>query len=98
MSASAAMKRVIPAGSYVLFLLFLAGIWVAISPFVMTTQPAGQSWLTSTVNDVVIGVILMVVALFGIVGYMLFALRDLLHEAQVRQEMAEQASQAPADR
>lgn len=98
MSASDAIKRVIPAGSYVLLLLFLAGIWVAISPFVMATQPAGQSWLTSTVNDVVIGVILMVVALFGIVSYMLFALRDLLHEAQARQEMAEQASQALADR
>ncbi|HLI72026.1 MAG TPA: hypothetical protein VKV19_19910 [Ktedonobacteraceae bacterium] len=98
MSTNDAVRRIIPAGSYVLFLLFLAGIWVAISPFVMTTQPAGQSWLASTVNNVVIGVILIVVALLGIVGYMLFALRDLLREAQARQEVAEQVSQAPADR
>ncbi len=88
-----AMRRLIPPGSYVLFLLFLTGIWVAISPFAMTTQPSGQHWIASTVNNVVIGSILMVVALFGILGYMLFALRDLLHEARASQERDEQAPQ-----
>jgi|SRR5579883_1343021 hypothetical protein len=97
MSVSEAMKRLIPPGSYVLFLLFLTGIWVAISPFVMTTQPAGQHWLPATVNNVVVGAIFMVVALSGIVGYMLFALRDLLREAQARREATELASQTPAD-
>ena len=95
-----AMRRLIPPGSYILFLFFLTGIWVAISPFAMTTQPSGQHWIAATVNNVVIGTILIVVALSGMLGYMLFALRDLLresHEAQeskASQEMAEQASEA----
>jgi hypothetical protein len=91
MRVSDAMWRLIPPGSYILFLFFLTGIWVAISPFAMTTQPSGQHWIASTVNNVVIGAILMAVSLLGILGYMVFALRDLLHEAQSSQEVAEQA-------
>lgn len=81
-----AMRRLIPPGSYILFLFFLAGIWLAISPFAMTTQPSGQHWIASTVNNVVIGTILMVVSLSGILSYMIFALRDLLREARASQE------------
>ena len=81
------MRRLIPPGSYILVLFFLTGIWVVMSPFVMTTQPSGQHWIASTVNNVVIGTILMVVSLLGILGYMLFALRDLLNEAQARQQV-----------
>src|SRR5437016_10754043 len=92
MSVRDAMRRLIPPGSYVLFLFFLTGIWVAISPFVMTTQPSGQHWMASTVNNVVIGTILIVVSLFGILGYLVFALRDLLAEVHGRQEVAEHAS------
>jgi hypothetical protein len=40
----------------------------------------------------VIGTILIVVSLFGILGYLGFALRDLLAEAQARQEVAEHTS------
>ena len=79
------MRRLIPPGSYVLFLLFLTGIWLTISPFVMTTQPSGAHWTTSTINNVTIGVIMLVVSLLGIVGYMVFALRDLIREAQAKQ-------------
>ena len=93
MHVSDAMWRLFPPGSYVLFLFFLTGIWVAISPFAMTTQPSGQHWIASTVNNVVIGAILMAVSLLGILGYMVFALRDLLCEAQASQEVAEQALQ-----
>jgi hypothetical protein len=39
---------------------------------------------------VVIGTILMGVSLFGILGYLLFALGDLLREAQAGQEVTEQ--------
>ena len=81
------MMRLIPPGIYILFLFFLTCIWVVMSPFVMTTQPSGQHWIASTVNNVVIGTILMVVSLLGILGYMLFALRDLLNEAQARQQV-----------
>jgi hypothetical protein len=93
MSMSNAMRRLIPPGSYVLFLFFLAGIWLTISPFVMTTQPSGLHWIASTVNNVTIGVIMMVVSLLGILGYLLFALHDLIRETQARQVAEQVASQ-----
>ena len=91
MSMSNAMRRLIPPGSYVLFLFFLVGIWLTISPFAMTTQPSGSHWIASTVNNVTIGVIMMVVSLLGILGYLLFALHDLIRETQARR-VAEQVA------
>ena len=88
-----AMRRILPPGSFVLFLLFLAGIWLTISPFAMTTQPSGAHWIASTINSVTIGAVMMVVSLLGILGYLLFALRDLIRETQARQETEQQASQ-----
>lgn len=79
------MRRLIPPTSAVLFLFFLTGIWLAISPFVMTTQPVGAHWIASTINNVTLGAILIIVSLLGILSYMTFALRDVLHEAQVKQ-------------
>jgi hypothetical protein len=93
MSMRDAMRRLIPPGSYVLFLFFLAGIWLTISPFAMTTQPSGSHWIASTVNSVTIGTIMMVVSLLGILGYMLLALRDMIREAQSKQEVEKQISQ-----
>src|SRR5216683_2511278 len=63
-----AMRRLVPPGSLVLFLFFLTGIWLAISPFAMTTQPSGQHWTAATVNNVTLGTIMMVVSLLGILG------------------------------
>ena len=88
-----AMRRLIPPGSYILLLFFLTGIWVAISPFIMQTQPSGHHWIASTINNVVIGTILIVVSLSGILGYLVFSLRDLLREAQARQGVSEQVQQ-----
>jgi hypothetical protein len=92
MSMGNAMRRLIPPGSYVLFLFFLVGIWLTISPFAMTTQPSGSHWIASTVNNVTIGVIMMVVSLLGILGYLLFALRDLIRETQARRAADQVAS------
>ena len=92
MSMSNAMRRLIPPGSYVLFLFFLAGIWLTISPFAMTTQPSGLHWIPSTVNNVTIGVIMMVVSLLGILGYLLFALRDLIRDTQSLKVAEQEAS------
>lgn len=86
MSVENAMRRILPPGSVVLFLLFLTGIWVTMSPFAMTTQPSGQHWIASTINDVTIGGVLMVVSLLGILAYLVLALRDLVREAQTKQE------------
>lgn len=91
MSVGDAMRRLIPPGSYVLFLLFLAGIWLAISPFVMTTQPSGSHWIASTVNNVTIGAIMMVVSLVGVLGYMLFALREMMREAEAKRAVVGQS-------
>ena len=92
MSMRDAMRRLLPPGSFVLFLFFLAGIWLTISPFAMTTQPSGAHWTASTINAVTIGAVMMVVSLLGILGYLLFALRDLIRETQAKQETEVQAS------
>ncbi len=79
------MRQLIPVASYVLFLFFLAGIWLAMSPFAMTTQPAGAHWIASTINNVTLGTIMIVVSLVGILGYAGLALRDIIREAQAKQ-------------
>jgi hypothetical protein len=81
-----AMRRLLPPGSYVLLLLFLTGIWLTISPFAMTTQPSGQHWIASTITNVTMGAILIIVSLLGILGYLALALRDLVRETQATQE------------
>lgn len=79
------MKRLISPGIYALVLLFLGGIWLAVSPFAMQSQPAGAIWKNFTINNIVIGAILIGVSLIGIVGYIAFALRDLLRELSTSQ-------------
>lgn len=93
MSMGDALRRLIPPGSYVLFLFFLTGIWLAISPFVMTTQPSGSHWIASTVNDVTIGGVMIVVSLLGILGYMLFALGEMMREAEAKRAVVKQSAQ-----
>jgi hypothetical protein len=88
-----ALRRLIPPGSYVLFLFFLTGIWLTISPFVMTTQPSGSHWIASTVNDVTIGGVMIVVSLLGILGYMLFALGEMMREAEAKRAVVKQSAQ-----
>jgi hypothetical protein len=92
MRISDAMRWLVPLGSLVLFLLFLTGVWLTMSPFAMTTQPSGQPWIVSTINTVTIGSVLMVVSLLGILAYMALALRDLIRETQAKQEANEQTA------
>ncbi len=81
-----AMRRLVPPGSLVLFLFFLTGIWLTLSPFAMTTQPSGQPWIASTINTVMLGGVLMVISLLGILAYMVLVLRDLMRETQAKEE------------
>jgi hypothetical protein len=92
MSVGNAMRRLVPPGSLVLFLLFLTGIWLTLSPFAMTSQPSGQSWIASTINTVTLGVVLLVVSLLGILAYMALALRDLIRETQAKPEADQEAA------
>ena len=80
------MSRLISPGTYVLALLFVAGIWLAASPFVMQTQPAGVAWTSSTTNNVAAGGVLIVVSLGGILIHLGLALRDLVSLAGTRAE------------
>ncbi len=89
---SKAMRRILPPGSVVLFLMFLTGIWLTMSPFAMTTQPSGQHWIASTITNVLIGGVLMVVSLLGILAYLALALRDLVREAQTKQEADQESA------
>jgi cytochrome c oxidase assembly factor CtaG len=92
MSVGNAMRRRVPPGSLVLFLLFLTSIWVTLSPFAMATQPSGQPWIASTINTVAIGGVLMVVSLLGILAYLALALRDLIRETQAKQEVDQETA------
>ena len=87
-----AMRRLVPPGSVVLFLLFLTGVWLTLSPFAMTTQPSGQHWIASTITTVTIGGVLMVVSLLGILAYLALALRDLTRETQAKQAADQQTA------
>ncbi len=80
------MSRLISPGIYVLALLFVAGVWLAASPYVMQTQPAGAAWTPSTINDVAAGGVLIVVALGGILIHLGLALRDMVSLAGARTE------------
>ena len=84
MQISEVLRRLVPPGSSVLSLFFLTGIWLTISPFAMTTQSSGQHWIASTITNVTIGAILMVVSLLGVLGYLALALRELTREIQVK--------------
>ena len=92
MNTRIAMRQLFTPGSVVLFLLFLTGIWLAMSPFAMTTQPSGQHWIASTITNVTVGGTLMVVSLFGILAYLALALRDLIREAQAKQEVDQETA------
>jgi hypothetical protein len=92
MSVGNAIRRLVPPGSVVLFLVFLTGIWLTLSPFAMTTQPSGRPWIASTITTVTSGVVLLVVSLLGILAYMALALRDLLRETRAKQEADQQAA------
>jgi hypothetical protein len=91
MNARIAMRQLFSLGSLILFLLFLTGIWLVMSPFAMTTQPSGHHWIASTINNVAVGGTLMVVSLFGILAYMILGLRDLIREAQAKQVANQEA-------
>ena len=88
-----AVRRLIPPGSFVFFLLFLVGMLLTISAFDLTSQPSVSHWIAATINIVTVGAIMMVVSLLGILGYMLFALHDMIREAEAKQADEQQASQ-----
>ncbi len=75
------MIRPVSPGVFALVLLLLAGVWVAVAPFVLSIQTLGAGWLNSTINDVAVGSVLIGASLLGIVLHVAFGLRDLVSAA-----------------
>ena len=92
------MSRLISPGIYVLALLFIAGLWLAASPFIMQTQPAAATWTPSTINNVGAGGVLIVVSLGGILIHLGVALRDLVRLAALRAETESTGQIVPTTR
>jgi hypothetical protein len=83
------MNRMMRWGIYPLLLTFIAGVWMLVSPFAMDTQAVSSGWSRVTVNDVVVGGILIAIALVGVGVALTLHLRDLVHVS------SQQSPQAP---
>ena len=59
-------ERLVSPGIYVLMIVFLAGVWLVMVPFVMQNQPAGATWQVATIDDVASGGALIVVSGLGV--------------------------------
>lgn len=75
------MNRLTLPGIATLAFTLITGMWLIISPFVMQTQPAGKPWIASTVNDVVLGGILLAVSLAAILAILGLRLLDVVRAA-----------------
>ncbi len=84
------MKRHFSMGVYALALIFIIGLWLVASPFVLQTQPSGSTWISSTINTVASGGVLIVVSLVGIGAYYLLGLSSAIREEVVSSATEEQ--------
>ena len=83
------MSRLVSPGIVALLLVLVAGAWLISAPVAIGFQPTGASWLTATKNDVAVGGLLVAVALVGVLGFLMLALRDLVRAADLRRAEAE---------
>ncbi|HUZ03421.1 MAG TPA: hypothetical protein VMU89_24010 [Thermomicrobiaceae bacterium] len=83
------MSRLVSPGIVALLLVLVAGAWLISAPVAIGFQPTGAAWLTATKNDVAVGGLLVAVALVGVLGFLMLALRDLVRAADLRRAEAE---------
>ncbi|WP_327108070.1 hypothetical protein [Nonomuraea glycinis] len=69
-------------GVCALVLLFLAGLWLVASPFVVGYQPAGAPYTAATVNSLWLGGGLAGLSFITLVLYAADALRELTTRAE----------------
>ena len=69
---------------YIQALFFFIGIWLVISPFVMTTQPIDGSWQDATINNVAAGGALIVLSLLGTLIPLAMTLNQAVREMEKR--------------
>ncbi|PSR35193.1 MAG: hypothetical protein C7B46_01935 [Sulfobacillus benefaciens] len=63
--------------SWISSIALLAGIWVAVSPFVVGfSHPVHKLWPASILGPVILGGIVAVISLAGLVGFWGIQLRD----------------------
>ena len=83
------MRQRLSPGIYALVLVFIAGVWLAASPFVLQTQPSGGAWIPATINAVASGGVLVVASLVGIGTYSLLAVNSAIRAEVIRARTAE---------
>jgi hypothetical protein len=88
------VNRLISPGAYVLAVILIAGVWLAGSPFIMQTQPAGAEWTSATINSVAAGAVLIVASLAGILIHLGLATRDLVTLSAIQAEVETETSMA----
>jgi hypothetical protein len=77
------MSRIFPLALITLAAIVVVGVWLIISPFLLGTQPAGAAWISSTINAVAVGAILVATAIAGIVIRGTLGLHELVDAGQV---------------
>ena len=70
-------------------LLFIAGIWLFLAPFIMEYQRVGEDWIDATRNDMWTGGVLMAVSALAFFLFVAFALRDAAARAVERRREEE---------
>ncbi len=59
-------------------LMFVAGVWLFLAPFIVEYQKVGQDWIDATRNDLWTGGVLIAVSVLTLVLFLAFALRDII--------------------
>lgn len=58
--------------------MFVAGVWLFLAPFIVEYQKVGQDWIDATKNDLWTGGVLISVSVLTLVLFFAFALRDAI--------------------
>ena len=61
-------------------LMFAAGVWLFLAPFIVEYQKVGQDWIDATKNDLWTGGTLIAVSTLTLVLFFAFALRDAVRK------------------
>lgn len=80
-------------GMGLLGLIGLGGLWLVLAPFLVGYQGRGADWTSGTVNDVVLGIALAILALVGLIAVIGGSLRAIIRRGPLRFEAeAEQSA------
>lgn len=70
-------------------LMFVAGVWLFLAPFIVEYQKVGQDWIDATKNDLWTGGVLIAVSTITLVLFLAFALRDAVNKRAAARETLE---------